>query len=119
MEILSIAPAVITAGTGVGVTVAGFFWRLYDKSRQEVINSQTKKLDELEKENKEQARSQHALDVRLTGAEASLHATKNHVTGFKEDLENMRTEIRQDLRSFMDTLTQRIDALAGSQARRK
>jgi hypothetical protein len=61
----------------------------------------------------------HALDIRLTGTEASLHATKNSVVGIKDDLQSMREEIREDLRSFMETITGRIDNIVSGTPRNR
>ncbi len=105
-------PTIIAIALAILVPLCGGAFKLYASKQKELAAAHTGKLQELESENKEQARAIHALDIRLTSAEGALLATSTHVTSIKEDLATMRTEIREDLRSFMETITQRIDAIA-------
>ena len=92
--IWKIAEGILAAGGALG----GLVFRAY-AARHRALQEAHEQLRE----------DHHSVDKRLTAAEASLHATRNNVTAIREDLQGMRDEIREDLRAFMATITERID----------
>lgn len=93
---------------------AGLVAKSHANKQNQLAEAHTDRLKELEIENKEQAKAQHSIDLRLTGAEASLHATKNNIMGIKDELSEIRSQMvrREDLHTGMETIMQRIDAVA-------
>lgn len=96
------------------MAVAGWAFRLYAEKQKESRDAQTGKIQELETEAKERTRGQHAIDLRLTAAEANLHATRNNVAGIQGELIDIRENMarRDDLQTLTTTIMERIESLS-------